>query len=140
MAPETKAGKPVPGDPAKPDFVGWGALGPVAILFEYVMGIRADVPRGELVWDVRVTDRFGVKGYPFGATGLLDLECDARASVDEQPVIRLSSNMPVRVVLRWGKSASTQGGKPVDRSAVPPTPLHQKIIQLAAGSAVEVKP
>ena len=48
----------------------------MAVLFEYVFGVRADVPRGELVWDVRLTSRHGIKAYPFGGgDGLIDLEC-----------------------------------------------------------------
>lgn len=57
---------PIPGDPAKPDFVGWSALGPIAVLFEYVFGLRPHVPSRTLVWDIRLLDAFGVKRYPFG--------------------------------------------------------------------------
>lgn len=28
-----------PGSPAKPDFCGWGGLGPVAVLFEFIFGL-----------------------------------------------------------------------------------------------------
>ena len=45
MAPELAPGAargaaPVPGNPAKPDFVGWAVLGPIAVLIEYVFGLR----------------------------------------------------------------------------------------------------
>lgn len=61
---------PIPGDPAKPDFVGWSALGPIAVLFEYVFGLRPHVPTRTLVWDIRLLDSFGVKRYPFGESRL----------------------------------------------------------------------
>lgn len=115
--------------------MGWAALAPIAILFEYVFGIRADVPKGEIMWDVRLTDRFGIKAYPFGPDGLLDLECAARGSVTDEPVITIRSNIPVKVVLRWGKSATTVGGVYVDRSSVPRAPLHEKVLQVKPEAA-----
>jgi hypothetical protein len=104
-----------------------------------VFGIRADVPGGQLTWDVRLTDGFGVRNYPFGASGVLDLECDARPGVVAQPTVRITSNVALRVVLHWGKSASTEGGKPVDRSAVPRAPLNTRVIDVPAGRTVECK-
>ncbi|MCC7145726.1 MAG: hypothetical protein IT443_04715 [Phycisphaeraceae bacterium] len=90
-----------PGEPAKADFVGWGGLGPVAVLLEYVFGLRPDVPAGRLVWDVRLTEEFGVRRYPFGREGMLELHCPARAKATERPAVRIVSNMAVTVELRW---------------------------------------
>jgi hypothetical protein len=44
--------KAAPGNPGKPDFVGWTGLSTVAMLFEYVLGLRANVPGNRLVWDI----------------------------------------------------------------------------------------
>ena len=96
-APETAA----PGDPAKGDFVGWGGVGPVAVLFEYLFGLRPDVPAARLVLDVRLTDRFGVKNYPFGANGGLDLTVAARRSEADEPVVQVRSDVPLTIALRW---------------------------------------
>ena len=96
-APEQAA----PGKPAKDDFVGWSGLGPIAVLFEYVFGIRADVPRNRIVWDVRLLEEHGVKGYPFGTNGLLDLHCAARESETDEPKITVSSNIPVTLFIQW---------------------------------------
>lgn len=111
------------------------------LTLQYVFGIRADVPGGQLTWDVRLTDAFGVRNYPFGASGVLDLECDARpeGGVAGQPTVRITSNVALRVVLHWGKSASTEGGKHVDRSGVPRAPLHTRVIDVPAGRTVECK-
>ena len=38
----------------------------MAVLFEYVFGFRADVPRGTLTIDVRLLERYGVTAFPFG--------------------------------------------------------------------------
>lgn len=96
-APERAA----PGKPAKDDFVGWGGVPSVAVFLEYVLGLRADVPTNTLTWDVRLTEAHGVRHYPFATNGLLDLHCAARASVNEKPTISVSTNLPVRLDLRW---------------------------------------
>jgi glycogen debranching enzyme len=94
-----------PGRPAKPDFVGWGGLGPIAVMLEYVLGLRPDVPARRLVWDLRLTEAHAVRRYPYGSDGMLDLSAAARRSPDEEPAIEVSSNVDLDLVLRW------QGGE-----------------------------
>ncbi len=91
-----------PGNRAKKDFVGWTGLSPIAILLEYCLGLRADVPRGVLVWDVRLLEEHGVEHYPFGLDGLLNLRCQARADPAGEPVIEASSTVPLTLEVRWG--------------------------------------
>jgi hypothetical protein len=86
---------------AKGDFVGWTGLPPVAVLFEYVFGLRPDVAGNRLVWDVRLLEGHGVEGYPFGADGLLTLRCAARSRDEEQPQIEVHSNVPLTLEIRW---------------------------------------
>ena len=94
------------GNIAKADFVGWGGVGPVAVLFEYLFGLRPDVPRGRLVLDVRLTECYGVNHYPFGANGSLDLMVEARATATEEPVVRLRSSVALTLDLRWENGSS----------------------------------
>ena len=93
--------RPAPGEPARPDFVGWAGLAPVAGLIEYVLGLRADAPNGRLLWDVRLLEEHGVRRYPFGREGVLDLSCEARASAGEEPEVRVSSSVPLELTVRW---------------------------------------
>lgn len=95
-APEAAA----PGDPAKPDFVGWTGLAPICMLIEYVLGLRADARRGVLLWDVRRTERHGVQRYPFGGS-LIDLVCEARPDVHTPPVVHVKSPIALTLELRW---------------------------------------
>lgn len=107
--------KTSPGDPARPDFVGWTGLGPVAGLFEHVFGLRPDVPNGRLVWDVRLLEGHGVRRYPFGAGGTVDLSCGPRISAEEEPRVEARSAAPLDVVVRWGageKTVRVGGGDP----------------------------
>lgn len=87
------------GDPAKPDFVGAGGLTPVTVLFEYVFGLRRR--GGRLLWDVRLTERHGVRRYPVGLTQTADLICEARANEQAKPVIRATSDGPLEIELVW---------------------------------------
>jgi hypothetical protein len=89
------------GDCSKPDFVGWSGLPPVAVLFEYVFGLRPQAQENRLVWDVRLTEAHGVKRYPFGRDGLLNLSCQARTSPTQRPVIEATSNIPLTLEIRW---------------------------------------
>lgn len=92
---------PRPGQPAKPDFVGWSGLPGIAVLLEEVFGLQPDAPAHTLTWDVRLLDEHGVKAYPFGVKGLLDLKCHARDSVLEKPMIEIRSNIPIKLRVHW---------------------------------------
>lgn len=96
-APEASA----PGNIAKKDFVGWTGLPPVAVLFEYLFGLRPSVMEAKLTWTVRLLEEHSVSRYPFGPTGLLDLHCAARSTSTQKPVITASSTFPVRLEIRW---------------------------------------
>ncbi len=83
------------------DFIGWTGLAPIAVLFEYVFGIQADVPHHRLVWHVDMTDEFGVKQYPYGVDGTLDLHCKARKNIYEKPKIDVSSTSDLDLYVIW---------------------------------------
>jgi glycogen debranching enzyme len=102
-APESAA----PGDPAKADFVGWTGLVPIAVLYEYVLGIRADVPRSRVVWDVALIERHGITRLPFGREGTIDLVCEARNDAKARPVVRITTTVPIELELRWAGGRET---------------------------------
>jgi hypothetical protein len=87
------------------NFVGWTGLVPISDLFEYVFGIRPDVPNNTLIIDVRLTDEYGVKQYPYGKTGMLDILCKKRTKELDKPSITLQTNVPLKVIVKW------KGGK-----------------------------
>jgi|GEM_PF-549205 len=87
------------------DFVGWTGLPPIAELLEYIFGIRADVPHNHVIWDIRLTDAFGVNDYPFGKDGTISFHCAKRKSVNQRPEINVTSNVPFTLTLIW------KGGK-----------------------------
>lgn len=98
-APE-KAAK---GNIARRDFVGWGGVPPVAVFLEYILGVRADVPSRRIVWDVRQLEEHGVRRYPFGPAGTLDLHASARRSLQDEPQVTVTGSLPEPAVVevRW---------------------------------------
>ena len=84
------------------NFIGWTGLAPIAVLFEYGFGIQADVPHNRLVWRVDLTDEFGVRQYPFGVNGLINLHCKARKSKKDKPVVTVLSNTNFTLSIIWG--------------------------------------
>lgn len=95
-APESMA----PGNHAKPDFVGWTGLSSVAVLFEYVFGIRAVPEKRRLEWRINLTEEHGVRNFCFGKCGI-NLLCPERDSPADEPDVRVVSDHPVDVEIIW---------------------------------------
>jgi hypothetical protein len=94
------------------NFVGEGGLTGTAILLEYILGIRADVPNNILIWDIRLLDEHGINQYPFGENGKIDLLCKNRKKTTEEPSIRVKSNVSLNLKLIWEGSSKLIEVKP----------------------------
>ncbi|MDR1192132.1 MAG: hypothetical protein LBK60_10825 [Verrucomicrobiales bacterium] len=90
-----------PGNIACADMVGWSGLGPIAVLLEYLIGLRPDFTTRTLLWDVRLTEAHGVRNYPFGADITLSLSASARAGEREEPRVTINASRPVKVLVKW---------------------------------------
>jgi hypothetical protein len=90
-----------PGFLARPDFVGWTGLVPIAILIEVLFGIKIDNTTKTLEWNVNLADEHGIDRLPFGTDGILSLKCAARSSVQHQPKLAINSNTPLTFKLVW---------------------------------------
>jgi hypothetical protein len=60
-----------------PDFVGWGGVGPVANLIEYVLGFDLDAPAHTITWRIRRAERHGLQNLMFDGFKV-EMICDAR--------------------------------------------------------------
>ena len=96
------------------DFVGEGGLTGTAILLEYIFGIRSDVPNQTIVWDIRLTDEFGINQYPFGKKGIINFYCQKRNYATDEPLVKINSNVPFRIKIIW-----SGGSKIRDIKAIP---------------------
>ena len=65
----------------QPEFVGWGGVGPIANLIEYVLGFDVNVPRNTIVWHLHRTERHGLQRLKLGEFSV-DLLCAERATAD----------------------------------------------------------
>jgi len=89
------------------DFVGFSGVSPVSVFFENILGIRSNVPENEITWDIRLLEKHGILQYPFGLKGLVQLTCEERKSVTEEPVISVSSNVSLSVKIIWATGEKT---------------------------------
>ncbi len=87
------------GKPSRKDFVGWTGLPPIAVLFEYIFGIRPDAHSNTIKWYVNLTESHGVFQYPFKGN-LYDLECKERKQ-GEKPQITVKGESSVTIELHW---------------------------------------
>jgi hypothetical protein len=106
---------------SKPDFVGWSGCGPIALLFENIMGLRPDAAGRVLTWKLRRTDRHGVEQYHI-ADANITLICEKRKSANAPASITLKSdkafsikivhpNKTVTISLKPGKKKTIVVGK-----------------------------
>jgi glycogen debranching enzyme len=86
----------LPGEPARPDFVGWSGLGPIALLIEQVIGLELDADQHMLRWRLSERGPHGIENLPF-AGDRLRLFSDGAGSVEVrcgQPLrLELSGNL-----------------------------------------------
>ena len=93
------------GDEAKADFVGWSGVGPIMYLIEFAIGIQADAPANTIVWDIQSPHRVGVENFRFGGK-LVQLLAEA-ATVDGKRVVKVSSDQPLKLQVRWNGKQTT---------------------------------
>ena len=73
------------------EFVGWGGIGPISNLIEYILGFQAHAPENLLEWRIERTDRHGIQNLSMGKV-TIDLICDRRAQVSSPCHIAVQSN------------------------------------------------
>lgn len=94
-APESSA----PGDPARPDFVGWSAVGPIAQLIENYIGITLHVPKNKVRWNLLTTEEVGLRNLDFGDEIIREIRASARASLDDPVEIFVNTTASFQLVL-----------------------------------------
>jgi glycogen debranching enzyme len=101
-----------PGQPAEPDYVGWSGLTPISILLEDVIGIMVDWPQRRVTWDRRYkTDAFyGVRNYPIGQDGVMDL-------IGDKETITITTTVPLTLVIQ-DDEANLQTAVPVGSTEI----------------------
>ena len=76
--------KAEPGFMARKEFVGWSGLPPIAELIEFIIGIRGDYSKQQIVWDMNLTEANGIEEYvttSFPEDGRISFGCYVRPSI-----------------------------------------------------------
>lgn len=97
-APESGAGEGVK------DFVGWSGLGPIALLIESVLGIRADGASGTIVWRPTLPLRNGIENLTIGDAAVSLI---ASRIADGARTLSITTNAPLRVAIDTGAYRAT---------------------------------
>jgi hypothetical protein len=90
-----------PGRPARRDFVGWSAVGPILLLLEQGVGLRANAPLRELHWTVRTAGACGCERYWF-AGGRVDVRAEARERLEDPLRVTVTADKPLTLIVRTG--------------------------------------
>ena len=79
--------------PAKPDFVGWSGIGPIAMLIENVLGIEVNAPAKQITWQIRLQESHGIENLKVG-DATVNLFCDFSRQNAGVPEIKVASDKP----------------------------------------------
>ena len=99
-----------PGNMAKPDFVGWTALGPIAQLIENYIGITLDAPANIVNWNLLSTEKLGVRNLHLGNTPL-EIFCKKRKSLQDPIEITVQTSKPFTLKINNGKKTEIRNIK-----------------------------
>ena len=62
--------------------MGWGGIGPVSDLIEYVLGFNVNAPQNTIEWHINRQDQHGIENLAVGGV-TVELLCDARKSAKD---------------------------------------------------------
>ncbi|MCK4504937.1 MAG: hypothetical protein KAW14_04925, partial [Candidatus Aegiribacteria sp.] len=102
-SPETEE----PGNPAKPDFVGWSAVGPITQLIENYIGITLDVPANTIHWNLLSPQEMGIRNIQFGDFPV-EIVCDRRNSIEDPIDITVKTSKSFNLRINYGKNIETR--------------------------------
>ena len=79
------------------NFVGWGGLGPIAMLIEDVLGFDFDAPRQRIAWNIQTAGRHGLENVRFNG-GLVSLIATGQSEVV------ITTDTPLVLLIRTGNA------------------------------------
>ena len=97
-----------PSNDSIPDFVGWGGLGPIAMLIEHVIGIELNAHEGKVKWHLGQASRNGVENLGFGGGKIVRMVSAARAHPDAPAAIAIETTVPFALTLWLGERSFTR--------------------------------
>jgi hypothetical protein len=92
---------------ARDNFVGWGGIGPINDLIEYVLGFEVSAPKQTLTWRITRSDRHGIENLSIGRTKV-DLLCAGRSSRTAPCRVTVTSTAPFTLAVHLNGKITTQ--------------------------------
>ncbi len=86
---------------SRQEFVGWSGLGPIALLFEQIIGLRVIGADDTIEWTLRRIDRHGAERLPLG-DATVDLVAEPRAGADAPIEIHVRCDRSFTLAVRRG--------------------------------------
>ncbi len=96
------------GQPAKSDFVGWSAVGPIAQLIENYIGIIPDVPDNRIDWNLLTTEKVGLRNISFGEDNNVELIAGERRYYTDPVKVSVKTQKPFTLRLFDGQQTYTK--------------------------------
>ena len=97
--------RPAPGEPARADFVGWSADGPIAQLIENYIGITLDVPNDRIRWNLLTTEEVGLRNLDFGGYTIA-LKARRRSAPEEAATLEVRTPVALIIELYDGETTT----------------------------------
>lgn len=86
------------GYPAKPDFVGWTGIGPIALLIENIIGLRISAVDSTITWRISRTDKHGIQNLKLGDV-TLDLLCEKRDNHNSPIMLTVTADSDIHLFI-----------------------------------------
>lgn len=94
-----------------PEFVGWGGIGPIQDLIEYILGFEVCAPTQTVTWRITRTDRHGITNLRLGST-TVDLLCASRPALTAPCALTATSTAPFTLVVHRQDTVTTHHLRP----------------------------
>lgn len=101
----------------KPDFVGWGGIGPVTCLIENVIGFNFNAPENKITFNVIHDRRSGIKNMKFNG-GKVSIECTKYARKHGDAVFEIEAEKPFTLLIRISNNREREFSIPEGKTTI----------------------
>lgn len=95
--------EPKQGSLSRPDFCGWSAIGPIALLIENIIGIKKYTPTKTIEWHINLNERHGIKNLQFNQYPV-DL---IFMPISGSPQIEINTSEPLQLKINFSGQMKT---------------------------------
>ena len=97
-----------PSNDSIPHFVGWGGLGPIAMLLEHVIGLGLNAPEDKVEWRLGQAARNGVENLGFNGGRIARMVSATRNSAESPATVAIETTVPFTLTVWIGGRSFTR--------------------------------